>query len=656
MKFRKETIISALVILVTFTLNPGAGLCDDPITPVMECTLDAFEALGLTDEKFNLPVEIFDVQLVPATATVPEHCSVEGNIWPEVGVHIKFPVSNWNQRYYMTGCGGSAGTFYDSSMLSYVAKGFASGGTNMGHDAAINPGYSFAYDPGDGSNDFADQKFEDFSYRALHETAVLAKQMIQAYYGVEPSYFYYSGGSCGGRAGLMQAQRYPEDYDGLLVTMPVIYLTRSHFVQLWDRRTMEPPGNIEEAKIQLIADAVYARCDGLDGIVDGLIDDPRECPFDPRTELPACPDDIDGPDCFTTAQRETVFNVYDGPRNAAGESLSFGVGMTKGSSIFRPYGSGKRSLWLPYVINPPVQFFDTAFKYMYPRPPYGPFGPTWDWRTDFDFDAEPSEIMAGVEEILNASDPDLSLLKQRGSKMIMLHGWSDTLVPSIQSPAYYEDVLATMGADETKEFYKLYMIPGYGHGSGFGTSSADFDKAVRDWVEDGIDPGAIIGTRAASPVMGTPERTRPLCPYPEVARYSGDGSIEDAANFMCVPPVKVRIKPEVLNLKSKGKFTAFITIPEDYDVRDWGIDNLTCEGAAAINGKVSKDGRTYIAKFNRQDLVDVEPGEAVTMTVKGIFQKNGMQALLIGYDEIIVKQHKSRKGKLKQHKAKKQKR
>jgi len=625
---QKVILTIALAILVTLTAGAGSGLCNGP---VMECSTAAFQALGLTDEEFGEPVTGISATLHTATSTDPEHCEVLGNIWPEIGFQVRLS-STWNQRFYMTGCGGSAGTIYDP--ISWVRQGFAGAGQNTGHWATINPGYSFAYNPPDNSNPNAEQKFRDFAYRSFHETAVLAKKLIKAYYGVGPLYSYYSGASCGGARGMMEAQRYPGDFDGLALGMPPIYLTRSHYVQLWDRRLMVPPGQIGVEKLQMLAKAEYDNCDGIDGLVDGLIDDPRKCTFDPLTELPACPNDVDGPNCFTTAQRETVQKIYDGPRNAAGESLSLGGGITIGSTIFGPSGA---SLWAPYVVNPPVQFFDTAFKYMYPRPPYGPFGPDWNWATDPPyFDTEPSVPMLEVEKILNASNPDLTKLKKRGAKIIQYHGWSDTLVPSLQSPAYYEDVLKTMGVKATKEFYKLYMVPGYGHGTLAGPGSAPWDATLRDWVEKGIEPGAIIGTRPASTIMGWPIRTRPLCPYPEVARYSGKGSIEDAANFMCVPPVEVRFEPEALNLKSKGVFTAFITVPEDYDLRDWGINNLSCEGAPEIKGMVSEDGRTYIAKFGRQDLKNVAPGGAVTFTVKGAFEKNGKQALFQVSDTIRV--------------------
>jgi hypothetical protein len=194
-----------------------------------------------------------------------------------------------------------------------------------------------------------------------------------------------------------------------------------------------------------------------------------------------------------------------------------------------------------------------------------------------------------------------------------------------------------MGVAETKSFYKLYMAPGLGHvagGIGYLHTWADAMTALVNWVENGVDPSALIGTRNANSAWGWPTMTRSLCPYPEVARYSGAGSIWEASNFMCVPPIEVRIEPETLNLKSKGEFTAFITVPEGYDIREWNIANLFCEGASAVKGMIS--GNTYIAKFKRQDLQGVQTGDEVTLVVKGTFTYNGKQAQIQASDTVRV--------------------
>jgi hypothetical protein len=231
----------------------------------------------------------------------------------------------------------------------------------------------------------------------------------------------------------------------------------------------------------------------------------------------------------------------------------------------------------------------------------------------------------------------LAPFKAKGGKMIHYHGWADALVSAFTSTKFYETVMSQIGVAETKSFYKLYMAPGLGHvagGIGYLHTWTDAMTALIDWVENDIEPSALIGTRNANSAWDWPTMTRPLCPYPEVARYSGAGSIWEASNFVCVPPIEVRIEPETLNLKSKGLFTAFITVPEGYSLRNWNPADLSCEGAPAVKGKLSGDA--YIAKFNRKDLIGVIPGDAVVLTVKGTFTPNGQQAQIQASDTIRV--------------------
>jgi len=623
MRFRRGFIVIGLAILVTLTFGIRLGIC---VSPVIDCTKAAFDGLSLTDEEFCKPVIITSAVIVAATATEPEYCDVHGSMWPSIGFAVKLPTTAWNNRFQMTGCGGAAGSIPESTIVGYIRQGFASAGTNTGHTGSSTD-WSFGYNPPDNSNPDAEQKIADYGYRSAHETVVLAKKLIKAYYGVNPSFSYYTGASCGGRLGMMNAQRFPNDFDGLVIAMPPLnMLTRVW--DIWNEWAQEGNARIPIAKLNMLADTVYGKCDGIDGLVDGFIDDPRNCNFNPLTELPACPNDVDAPNCFTLAQRAAAQKIYEGPRTSTGEQIF--PPLTAGSEIFN---ASNVSTWVPYIsqsggFNMGIPFI----RYIALRP-WLSDPPTWDWKT-FDYDNDPQK-MAWVSPIVDTLNPDLSGLKQRGAKMIHYHGWSDTLVASLQSPMYYEDVLKTMGVHETKEFYKLYMIPGYGHGQGFGCSSSiSWDGILRDWVENGIEPGVVIGTRPASAIRGTPVRTRPLCPYPEVARYSGSDSIEVVGNFMCVPPVEVRFEPQTLNLKSKGVFTAFITVPEGYNLKEWEITDLECAGAPVLKGTVSYDGRTYNAKFSRQDLVGIEAGEAVELKVTGFFKNNGKQGQLVGYGNV----------------------
>ena len=236
----------------------------------------------------------------------------------------------------------------------------------------------------------------------------------------------------------------------------------------------------------------------------------------------------------------------------------------------------------------------------------------------------------------------------KGTKIVQTHGWSDALVTALAaSRELYETTLQTMGVEKTKSFWKLYLVPGAGHGGGglscWPSNTSAFNAMV-DWVENGIEPGALIGSRNASVDANyTAARTRPSCPYPEVARWNGsDNSSPDGkykgidwdGNFSCVPPIEVRIEPETLNLKSKGEFTAIITVPEGYDIRDWNIADLSCEDAPAVKGVISGDA--YVAKFKRQDLQGIEEGDAVTLTVKGTFTHDGKLAQIQASDTVRV--------------------
>jgi hypothetical protein len=242
--------------------------------------------------------------------------------------------------------------------------------------------------------------------------------------------------------------------------------------------------------------------------------------------------------------------------------------------------------------------------------------------------AQPAFNMGGYEPVY-----------AKGAKIVQFHGWSDALVSALAaSRGLYETSLETVGVEKTKSFWKLYLVPGAGHGGGglstWTTNTTGFNAMV-DWVENGIEPGALIGSRDKNVDANYPDaRTRPNCPYPEVARYSGKGSINDAANFSCVPPVNVKIEPETLNLKSKGVLTATLTVPKGYDIRDWNIHDVSCEGASAVNGTIA--GNTYIAKFNRQDLKEVVAGNAVSLTVKGAFMVSGKPAQIQASDMVKV--------------------
>lgn len=592
------------------------------ITPVISC--EDIQNLQFTDLKFGEPVTITSASIIPEDGALPEYCDVRGIIYPEIEFNVKLPTDGNGNLYYVGG-GGYNGSISEYAMSPGLLRGYATAGSNGGHNGFVGDG-SFAYDNPDGSNPDWNQKIDDFGYRSVHETANLAKKIIHAYYGRSPGKSYFVGCSNGGREGMQEAERYPDDFDGIIVGSPAIAFTGAPFRGLWDSQASAGllPGTaaIPVGKLQMLAAAVYEKCDGVDGLEDGLIDDPRLCAFDPLTELPACDGDEEDDDCFTLAQRTAIKKIYDGPKNSVGTWLY--VGTPVGGEI-KGVGS-TASGWLGSIVSsvpgaPGDWLAPDYFKYMAFLPWQDP---DWDWKT-LNFDTDLARIYtSGIIDRIDAASFDvhskpnadqLAGLKRfgaHGGKIIQYHGWADTLVSPFVSYKFYDAVLASMGDARTKSFYKLYMVPGMFHcGGGVGCSNIDWFTPLVNWVENGIEPGEIIGVRAD-------DITRPMCPYPEVAAYSGDGSIDDAANFICVEPIraKVRVEPETLTLGSGGEFTASIMLSKKgYYVEDIDVSTVTCGGAPAVEGTVS--GGRFTGKFNIQDLVGVLPGDKVTLTVYG---------------------------------------
>lgn len=621
-------VLTFVIILMVAVSNSPFGATPAAAEP---CELATFESLNLPD------TEITEAQMVPANTfwyygLHPEFCRVAATLTPSDDSNIKVEVwmpitASWNGNYLGYGNGGAAGSIHTFLLTWGVASGFATAHTDMGTESTT---WDWTFGQGH------PEKVIDWGWRSTHLMTVAAKQFINAYYGEDPQYSFFAGCSTGGDQALTEAQRFPEDYDGILAGDPAHNRTPLHAVGYWIYQATHytDESYFAASKVPFIAAEVRAGCDSVDGLLDGLIDDPRQCDFDLAELLcQGAEDDT----CLTAPQVEALRKIYAGPSNPrTGEQIFPGL----------PFGSEDSNDGLAGTIGPPPSE---------PQPPmlgglvHWALGEDFDARF-FDWDEDMSTVNDQLAAILNAVDPDLSAFKARGGKLLIYTGWGDALIYPQDTVNYYEDVMDTMGGpEETRDFARLFMVPGMSHcydgdcpnslGGAFSPHAGDDAQhnallALQQWVEQGVAPVQIIATQ----IGGTyPGRTRPLCSYPEVARYSGTGSINDAANFMCVPPVEVRIEPEVLNLGSKGKFTAFITVPEGYDVRDWGIRNVECEGASAVNGKVSRGGRTYIAKFNRQDLQNIPAGDAVTFKVKGVFPQNGNQAQFQGYDTVRVK-------------------
>jgi feruloyl esterase len=425
--------------------------------------------------------------------------------------------ASWNGRLYMVGGGGYAGTLSLGAMNAGLAQGYATATTDTGHEAAVFPLATFALN---------DRQSEmDYSYRAVNETVITAKELIEAHYGKKSKYNYWVGCSTGGRQGLMEAQRFPKDFDGLIVGAPVLEFTDTQIGGLWNAKSLTGAGAIPASKLPLLAAAELARCDVSDGLVDGQITDPRLCDFKPQVDLPACVNDVDGAACFTSAQREAVAKVYDGPRTSSGFRIFPGYAV--GTAVLGP-ASG----WIPWFVNPSgapslLEIFGATFMQNMAFTPDP--GPSYDWRTQFDFDRDPFR-MHSIRSILDADDANLKQFERRGGKIIQYHGWADAALTPYMSINYYERVLREMGRGDTKDFYKLYMVPAMFHcAGGPGPNTFDVFNPLVNWVEHGIEPDEIIARNATS------GRTRPLCPYPQIATYRG-GNPEVASSFACEVP------------------------------------------------------------------------------------------------------------------------
>ena len=469
---------------------------------------------------------VISATVLPATADTPGFCRVWGQIPPEIRFEVDLPAV-WNGRLYMFGNGGYAGEALDgrgrvANAQRGLARGFVVAQTNTGHDAATEPLGSFAASP---------QKLIDYAFRAVHVTALTAKRLAQAYYGTAPRRSYFDGCSTGGRQGLISAQRFPDDFDGILVGAPVLDFTGTMIGYATIQRALAA-APIAPAKLKILADAVYAKCDAADGLADGLIDDPRRCAFRPAADLPACPDDADGPACFTAAQLKALETVYGGTKRSGAD---FFPGQQFGTEIAPPGAAGPMSAgaWVPWLIGPAnaqsiqTSFGETFFRYL----AFGRPNLKYDW-TSFNVDTDLDKVQ-WASTLLDATDPDLSRFRARGGKILSYHGWADPALNPLMAIRYYESVLARLGPT-TPGFYRLFMVPGMLHCSGgVGVSSFDAFTPLVEWVENGAPPDTIVGSRT---VDGKVSRTRPLCPYPQVARYKGLGSIDDAASFACAAP------------------------------------------------------------------------------------------------------------------------
>jgi feruloyl esterase len=455
----------------------------------------------------------------PPAVLVPTHCRVAAVLAPSSDSHIEMelwmPAENWNRKFQAVGNGGWAGAItYGSgtpqaiprNMAFALNEGYATASTDTGH---VNDGTQGRFAVGH------PERLTDFAYRAVHEMTVAAKAMITAFYGTGPTLSYWNGCSTGGRQALIEAQRFPDDYDGIVAGAPANFWTHlmaSHLSAAQAAHLGEP-GNLPLDKLRLLHDAVIRACDARDGVKDGFLQDPMRCSFDVK-QL-ACKGS-EATSCLTAPQMEAAQRVYEGAKSAQTNEQVY-PGMALGSELG----------WDPVNGLQPLPISASYFKDVLLQ------DGAWDYHR-FNVDADVARADAAHAALMNATDPNLRPFFARGGKLIQYHGWNDQQISPFNSVNYYTSVEAQLGRDDVSKSFRLFMAPGMMHcGGGDGPNQFNPMAALERWRETNVAPNQIVVTHVTNGVV---DMTRPLCPYPQVAVYNGVGSIKDAANFTCKTP------------------------------------------------------------------------------------------------------------------------
>jgi feruloyl esterase len=481
--------------------------------PAYAAPCESLASLSLPDAKITMVQVVSAGTFSPpeggraaAYKSVPEFCRVAATLAPssdsDIKIEVWLPVSGWNRKLQAVGNGGWAGVISYAAMAEAVKSGYATVSTDTGHSTK---GGSFALGH--------PEKLIDFGWRSEHEMTVKAKAIVQAFYGNAPQRSYWNGCSTGGRQALKEAQMFPEDFDGIIAGAA----GNRTAMALWIAHALlkDPAGYIPPAKYPLIHKAALDTCDARDGLKDGLIDDPTRCQFDPGVLL--CKG-ADGEDCLTAPQVEAARKVYTPGRNPR-----------TGQELFGSLAPGSELGWAVMGRGPePYAAILDQLKYVVFK------DPAWDWRT-FDFDKDNTNFERPENLIMNGTDPNLKKFFAHGGKLLMYHGCNDQNVSPYNSTRYFKSVQDTLGgASKTADNIRLFMVPGMAHcGGGEGPNVFDKVGTLDRWVAEGKAPDSVTASHSTD---GKVDRTRPLCPYPQVAKYKGTGSIDDAASFVCKLP------------------------------------------------------------------------------------------------------------------------
>ena len=509
MRIPSAALFAAVVSVGTAGHAYAAGSCDS----LTKLTLDNATVTLAQDVPaggFKAPGNGGNGQNAARFATLPAFCRVAATLKPssdsDIKIEVWMPASGWNGKFEAVGNGGWAGTISYPAMAQALARGYATTSTDSGHST---PGGSFAL----GHH----EKLVDYAYRSEHEMTVKGKAIIDAFYGTAPAKSYFNGCSTGGRQALTEATRYPDDFDGIIAGAAANPKTHLDTWRIWMglQTLRDPETRIPKEKLPAIHHAVLNACDALDGLKDGLISDPRSCHFDPQ--VIACKGD-DSASCLTPKQVQSVKTIL-GPFKSP----------KTGEVLFGSYQPGTELAWGLLIGGPDP--YDTAldqFRYMVFD------DPKWDWRT-FDVDRDLAKADEKLKGLLTSIDPKtLAPFFAHRGKLLTYQGWSDQDISPMASINFYNSVKSALGDATAAKSMDLFMVPGMGHcGGGEGPNTFDMMPSLEQWVEKGQMPARVEASHSTG---GKVDRTRPLCPFPQVAHYKGVGSIDVAENFVCQQP------------------------------------------------------------------------------------------------------------------------
>jgi feruloyl esterase len=499
-------MVSSLVVMA------AAALLQQP--PVQHTACDALKTLSRPHMTITAAEFVAAGASLPgrggrsgAAAPLPAHCKLAATLTPTSDSHIEMelwlPTENWNGKFLAVGNGGWAGTISFDAMATGLRRGYATASNDTGHKGA-----TAAFAVGH------PEKLVDFAYRAMHEMTVQSKAIIQTFYRRAPQFSYYQGCSTGGRQGLMEAQRFPDDFDAIIAGAPVNNMVHLNVSQVALQVDMlrNPSRLVSNEKRTLFANAVIAACDPRDGVKDGIISEPLACTFDPA--VLACKAG-EQPDCLTPAQIENARSAWAPAKTKSG------------AIVYPGRAPGFESGWrIPAQGAPLNPLFTDMPRFV------GRQDPNWDSMT-FDFE---TDLALAVKHggFIEAVDPNLATFKARGGKLLLYHGWADPGPAPQNTINYYEAVNTKLGGTQS-DWMRAFLMPGVAHcGGGVGPDQADFLGAIERWREQGVAPDQIIATRPPGRGGSATPMSRPLCPYPQVARYNGSGSTDEAKNFTCV--------------------------------------------------------------------------------------------------------------------------